>query len=46
METYERAYRQYTEQCELFGMQPIDMIKFIQTVTQEQVEQMISQYTN
>jgi len=46
MDSYERAYQQYIEQCKLFGMPPIDMIKFIHTVTQEQVELMISQYTN
>ena len=42
MEIYERAYRQYIEQCEMFEIQPIDMIKFIQSVTQEQVEMMIN----
>ena len=43
MEKYQRAYERYTEKCEMFGIQLIDMIEFIQNVTKEQAEMMLNE---
>jgi hypothetical protein len=46
MEMYEKAYQQYTEKCGMYGIDPIDIIDFIQSVTKEQVEKMNTIYNN
>lgn len=46
MEKYQRAYDQYIEKCEMFGINLIDMIEFIQNVTEEQAEKMLNELTN
>ncbi|WP_162831771.1 hypothetical protein [Halalkalibacter akibai] len=41
MEMYQEAYEQYRLKCRLYGVSPIDLIDFIQTVTKEQAKLMI-----
>jgi hypothetical protein len=38
MEMYTKAYQRYSQKCQMFGVHTIDMIEFIKTVTDEQVE--------
>lgn len=38
MEMYQEAYEQYRLKCGLYGVVPIDLVDFIQTVTKEQAE--------
>lgn len=37
MEIYTKAYSRYTEKCEEFGIDAIDFVEFIRTITTEQV---------
>lgn len=41
MEMYAQAYQRYLEKCKEFGIQAIDLIEFIRTLTIEQVEHML-----
>ncbi|WP_281269130.1 hypothetical protein [Bacillus taeanensis] len=41
MEMYTKAYQRYSEKCAMFGIHTIDMVEFIKTVTDEQVEMLV-----
>jgi len=41
MEMYAQAYQRYLEKCKEFGIQAIDLVEFIRTLTSEQVEHML-----
>jgi hypothetical protein len=43
MEKYKRAYQRYTEQCEKYGIHLIDIIDFIQNVTEEQADMILNE---
>ncbi|MFX3625011.1 MAG: hypothetical protein ACE3JP_13525 [Ectobacillus sp.] len=42
METYTEAYKKYMEKCQRFGIDGIEFIDFIQSLTLEQVQMMLS----
>ncbi|MCZ0756596.1 hypothetical protein [Anoxybacillus sp. J5B_2022] len=41
MEMYAQAYQRYLEKCNEFGIQAIDLIEFIRTLTIEQIQHML-----
>jgi hypothetical protein len=43
MENYERAYQLYSEKCDQFVIDKMDLIQFIKSITDEQVNMMLQE---